>query len=63
MDSAIEKLVVLVRVCGNTFAVLRRGNHVRVRKLPARPLRFVPDQSGALALVARLRHDASASGT
>ncbi len=47
----IEKLVVLLRVCGNAYAVLRKGDRVRVRRLPARKVHRVPDQSGALRLL------------
>lgn len=52
MKSAIENVVVLVRVCGRAFAVRRRGDAVQVRPLPtARKAPAPPDQSAALKLL------------
>lgn len=48
------ELVVLVRICGSTFAVTRDGARLRYRRLNAAPSRArLPDQTGALALLRR----------
>lgn len=45
------ELVVLVRICGATFAVRRRGERLVFKRMARTETRRVPDQTAALSLL------------
>lgn len=51
MTASPGELIVLVRICGSTFAVRRDGPRLRYRRMGAAPRVRLPDQTGALALL------------